>query len=120
MFNLLRFLNPSSIAFKALEYLAIASIMYWAYDYVHVKPVRDVKVAYEKKITELNDEVTLKNGALKIVGDRINICLKDLQSFKDAQSKNELEAVYRTIDDMKFIGDEDENDSTFNLYNYSF
>ena len=61
-----------------------------------------------------------KDKALQVVGSRINICLSELQEFKDNQKVQELELIYKDIGDIELTGVEDDKDTSFNLYDYSF
>jgi hypothetical protein len=120
MLSILKGFDLIKIGIRLLEYVGVALLVWYVYDYIFKKPVRDVTTAYEKKITELNAEVTQQNQALKTVGDKMSICLKKVQNLKDNEKTIILENIYRGIDDMELTGEEDANDTTFNLYHYSF
>ena len=107
-----------TIWIKSLGYVATSSVMYWVYDYVHVKPVRDVTAIYETKINTMVDASLVKDKTLEIAGKNLTECSRELQTYKDLARKNELESIYDTIDNITMEG-EDEN-TTFNLDSFIF
>lgn len=96
----------------------VAVLSYWAYDYIHIKPARDVKRAYEQKITELTEETYLKEEALQHAGAKLTECAEALQAYRDRQKRDELESLYRTID--KTVEESDDENGSFDLYQYIF
>ena len=110
----------SPILSKGLEWAALGFALWYVYDYVFERPIREVSQAYEVKINELVTETTFKNEVIKIAGSKLSTALRELQECEDKEIVGELNGELRAIENMEETDVENIQNDTFNLYDYSF